>query len=192
MRIKKATNGQDADNAPGPTVPVGSTVTWTYVVTNTGNVPLTAVVVRDDPNGPVPCPRATLAAGESMTCTTTGVGDRRAVPQRRHGDGGLERRIGLGFRRQPLLRSGRDDEEEGPKVQLCHRTGNGSYHLIEVSVNAEPAHRAHGDGKIGEAVPGQSRADVRRQLFSAVGRLGRSAGASGAGQIESIQVDLSS
>jgi hypothetical protein len=23
-----------------------------------------------------------------------------------------------------------------------------------VSVNAEPAHRAHGDGKIGEAVPG--------------------------------------
>lgn len=40
------------------------------------------------------------------------------------------------------------------KVSLCHRTGNGSYHLIEVSVNAEPAHRAHGDGKIGEAVPG--------------------------------------
>ena len=39
-------------------------------------------------------------------------------------------------------------------MQLCHRTGNGSYHLIEVSINAEPAHRAHGDGKIGEAVPG--------------------------------------
>jgi hypothetical protein len=40
------------------------------------------------------------------------------------------------------------------KVELCHRTGNGEYHLIEVSVNAEPAHRAHGDGKIGEPVPG--------------------------------------
>lgn len=25
-------------------------------------------------------------------------------------------------------------EEPGQKVQLCHRTGNGSYHLIEVSV----------------------------------------------------------
>jgi hypothetical protein len=25
---------------------------------------------------------------------------------------------------------------------------------IEVSINAEPAHRAHSDGKIGEAVPG--------------------------------------
>jgi hypothetical protein len=48
------------------------------------------------------------------------------------------------------------DEEEGPKVQLCHKTGNGSYHLIEVSINAEPAHRAHGDGKIGEAVPGNA------------------------------------
>ena len=47
-------------------------------------------------------------------------------------------------------------EEAGPKVQLCHRTGNGSYHLIEVSINAEPAHRAHGDAKIGEAVPGNA------------------------------------
>ena len=39
-------------------------------------------------------------------------------------------------------------------MQLRHRTGNGSYHGIEMSVNAEPAHRAHGDGKPGEAVPG--------------------------------------
>jgi hypothetical protein len=47
-------------------------------------------------------------------------------------------------------------EDDGPKVELCHRTGNGSYHLISVSINAEPAHRAHGDGKIGESVPGQA------------------------------------
>ena len=26
--------------------------------------------------------------------------------------------------------------------------------MIEVSVNAEPAHRGHGDGMVGEAVPG--------------------------------------
>lgn len=44
----------------------------------------------------------------------------------------------------------------GHKVQLCHRTGNGSYHLIDVDLDAEPAHRAHGDAKVGEAVPGQS------------------------------------
>ena len=41
----------------------------------------------------------------------------------------------------------------GPKVQLCHKTGNGSYHSIEVSINAEPAHRAHGDGKIFRGTP---------------------------------------
>jgi hypothetical protein len=44
-------------------------------------------------------------------------------------------------------------QDDGPKVQLCHRTGNGSYHLIEISASAEPAHRAHGDAKPGEAVP---------------------------------------
>jgi hypothetical protein len=48
------------------------------------------------------------------------------------------------------------DDEEGPKVQLCHRTGAGFYVLIEVSVNAEPAHRAHGDGKVCDAVPGNA------------------------------------
>ena len=41
------------------------------------------------------------------------------------------------------------------KVVLCHRTGNGTYHSIEVSVDAEPAHRAHGDGKVGDPVPGE-------------------------------------
>jgi uncharacterized membrane protein len=46
--IEKSTNGQDADQAPGPEVPVASTVTFDYVVTNTGNVPLWGVVVVDD------------------------------------------------------------------------------------------------------------------------------------------------
>jgi hypothetical protein len=31
------------------------------------------------------------------------------------------------------------------KVDICHRTGNGSYRRINVSVNAVPAHMAHGD-----------------------------------------------
>lgn len=43
-----------------------------------------------------------------------------------------------------------------PKVTLCHKTGNGKYVEITVSVDAEPAHRAHGDAKIGEAVPGNA------------------------------------
>jgi len=55
--------------------------------------------------------------------------------------------------------TGSDVEEDrggGQKVQLCHRTGNGQYHAISVSVSAERAHRAHGDGMVGEAVPGSS------------------------------------
>ena len=41
-----------------------------------------------------------------------------------------------------------------PKVDICHGTGNGSFHLINVSQNAEPDHRAHGDGQVGDPVPG--------------------------------------
>jgi hypothetical protein len=71
--IEKATNGQDADTPTGPTIPVGDTVTWTYVVTNTGKVALTGVMVVDDQGVTVTCPRTTLAAGETMTCVATGV-----------------------------------------------------------------------------------------------------------------------
>jgi hypothetical protein len=31
------------------------------------------------------------------------------------------------------------------KVDVCHRTGNGSFHQINISGNALPAHLAHGD-----------------------------------------------
>ncbi|MDH3730404.1 MAG: choice-of-anchor E domain-containing protein [Acidimicrobiia bacterium] len=70
--IEKATNGEDADAAPGPTVTVGSTVNWTYVVTNTGSVALTNVAVSDDQGVVVSCPQTTLAIAESMTCTASG------------------------------------------------------------------------------------------------------------------------
>lgn len=31
------------------------------------------------------------------------------------------------------------------KVDVCHRTGNGGFHEINISMNALPAHLAHGD-----------------------------------------------
>jgi hypothetical protein len=156
VRIKKSTNGQDADEAPGPTLAVGATVTWTYVVTNNGTVALTNVKVTDDRVATVTCPKATLATGESMTCTATGTataGQYRNVGTASATGNGVSvtsTDVSHYFGQSP------DDTDNGPKVQLCHRTGNGSYHLIEVSINAEPAHRAHGDAKIGEPVPGMA------------------------------------
>lgn len=40
------------------------------------------------------------------------------------------------------------------KVDVCHSEGNGSFHLINVSVNAVAAHLRHGDALPNEAVPG--------------------------------------
>ena len=78
--IEKATNGEDADAAPGPGIPQGDAVTWTYVVTNTGNVGLTNIVVNDDQgltlvivsngNGDT-----TLDVGETWTYEATGTAE---------------------------------------------------------------------------------------------------------------------
>ncbi len=154
--IEKSTNGEDADNAPGPTIVVGSAVTWQYVVTNTGTIPLTNVTVVDDKGVTVTCPSKTLAVGQSMTCSGSGV----AVGGQYSNLGTVTADSTAGsvtdsdashyFGQAPNT----PGSDEGPKVQICHRTGNGSYHQIEISVNAVPAHRAHGDGMIGEAVPG--------------------------------------
>ncbi|MEN8238318.1 MAG: hypothetical protein ABFR53_03840, partial [Actinomycetota bacterium] len=46
--IEKATNAEDADAAPGVQIAVGEQVTWTYIVTNTGNVALSDIVLVDD------------------------------------------------------------------------------------------------------------------------------------------------
>jgi uncharacterized repeat protein (TIGR01451 family) len=73
ISIVKKTNGTDNDTGTGPTINVGSPVTWTYIVTNTGNVPLSNVAVVDDKAGPVACPAAILAVGATMTCTKIGV-----------------------------------------------------------------------------------------------------------------------
>ena len=78
ISIEKATNGEDADTAAeAVAVVVGSTVTWTFEVTNTGNTDLVGVAVTDtdlgtDDTVAVTCPSSTLEPGESMTCAATG------------------------------------------------------------------------------------------------------------------------
>gem|GEM_PF-2759915 len=71
IRIEKSTNGRDADSAPGPTLTVGDPITWTYVVTNTGNVTLSDIQVRDSDLGTVGT-IATLAPGDLQTLIKTG------------------------------------------------------------------------------------------------------------------------
>ncbi len=51
----------------------GQTITYTYRVTNTGNVTLHDVTVDDSNLGKIDCPKTTLAPGEMMTCTATHV-----------------------------------------------------------------------------------------------------------------------
>lgn len=60
-----------SDNAPN--VPSGTSVTWTYTVTNTGTTTLNNIVVKDDRvTGTATCKKTTLAPAESTTCTATG------------------------------------------------------------------------------------------------------------------------
>lgn len=79
--IEKATNGEDADDPTGPLVTVGGAVQWTYVVTNTGNAPLSNVTVVDDlvDAASIDCDgtgsnviTGPLAPGASFTCVATG------------------------------------------------------------------------------------------------------------------------
>lgn len=159
IEIEKLTNGEDADVAPGSSILVGSTVMWEYTLTNIGTVLLTAIAVVDDRGVVVNCGgQATLAPGGSMTCTGTGV----AVAGQYRNIGSVTANWAVGAvsgvvtDADPSHYFGITEEDEGPKVTLCHRTGAGFYVKISVGISAEPAHRAHGDAMIGEAVPGQA------------------------------------
>ena len=42
------------------------------------------------------------------------------------------------------------------KVNMCHRTDTGAFHLINISGNAEATHIGHGDARPGDPVPGSA------------------------------------
>jgi len=73
ISIQKLTNGKDSDNAPGEELNIGDKVTWKYIVTNTGNLKLTHIVVKDNKEGIISCPKSSLNPGEKMTCTKDGI-----------------------------------------------------------------------------------------------------------------------
>lgn len=67
---------EQADEIPtGAQVTDGSTTTWTYMVTNTGQTPLEDINVTDDQLDvdAVSCPQTVLKPEESMVCTASGV-----------------------------------------------------------------------------------------------------------------------
>ena len=66
--IEKLTAGEDADIPPGPTLTAGEIVTWTYTVSNVGNVPIDTISVSDDQIGAITCPEIALEPDESMVC----------------------------------------------------------------------------------------------------------------------------
>jgi hypothetical protein len=78
MTISK-TAPEVADGLPAteptaaPHVVSGTTVTWSYRVRNTGNVPLTDLAIADDGVAAVVCPTTALLPDASVTCTATGV-----------------------------------------------------------------------------------------------------------------------
>ena len=80
IQLVKRTNGIDSNDPTGALVAVGSTVTWTYAVTNPGNVPLSGVIVTDDRTGVTPVfvsgdanNNGRLDPGETWLYTATGI-----------------------------------------------------------------------------------------------------------------------
>ena len=68
LTLTKLTNGTDNDAAPGPSLPVGSTVTFTYIVNNVSPSPLALVAEIDDngtPGNPGDDFQATFVGGDT-------------------------------------------------------------------------------------------------------------------------------
>ena len=72
ISLETFTNGQDADEAPGPSIAPGDPVVWEYRLTNTGSEDLYGVWVFDDQEGTI-CSLTILAVGQVYSCTKEGV-----------------------------------------------------------------------------------------------------------------------
>ena len=145
VKIEKSTNGEDADNAPGPSILVGSAVTWRYVVTNTGTTNLTGVVVTDDRGVSVSCGggQTTLSVGQVMTCAGTGVatlGQYRNV-----GKVTANYVAGAVDDSDPSHYLGVTATPPSGDITICHiPPGNyNARHTITIGASAWPAHQRH-------------------------------------------------
>jgi uncharacterized repeat protein (TIGR01451 family) len=69
LKLVKTASPVDVDVDGDGVIGVGDRIDWTFLVTNTGSATLADIVVSDPTAGAVRCPRTSLAAGKSMTCT---------------------------------------------------------------------------------------------------------------------------
>lgn len=62
-------DGLDGDTPSGPRIKEGEVMTFSYLVSNTGAVPVTGVAVSDDSAGAIACPDSTIQPGDTLVCT---------------------------------------------------------------------------------------------------------------------------
>lgn len=83
VAVQLLLNQQPAEAAPGPEIVRGTPIRWQYTLTNTGNVPLTNVTLRDEQAAPLQCLEGPLptvwTVGEQITCTVEQIAGLGAV-----------------------------------------------------------------------------------------------------------------
>ena len=69
LMLMKQVNGQTEETPPGLFVPVGQPVTYTYLVTNPGDLTVGSVNLTDSPAQTITCPSATIPPHGTIACT---------------------------------------------------------------------------------------------------------------------------
>jgi hypothetical protein len=147
VKIVKSTNGEDANEAPGPRILVGLPVIWRYDVTNTGTTSLTNVVVTDDQGVSVNCvSQSPFPAGQVITCT--GIGFAKLGQYRNVGMVTASSVTGSVDDSDPSHYLGVTSLTPPPPpagMTICH-IPPGNYdarHTITIDASAWPAHQRH-------------------------------------------------